>query len=153
MPSIARLLSRASSLLEPVAALATRLALGQGFVLTGLGKWRDFDRTAAFFGDLGIPAPRANAAFVATLEVVGGACLALGLGTRIFSLLLSATLVVALLTADREGFLAAWTWSPEKGLLDIAATVYLMFLLWLAAHGAGAISVDRLLEKRSSRGT
>src|SRR5262245_7355887 len=101
---IARSVNNAASLLQPIAPLLTRLVLGHAFILTGLGKWKNFDRTADFFGTLGIPAPRVNAGFVATLELVGGACLVLGLGTRIFSLLLAASLTVALMTADRQDF-------------------------------------------------
>jgi putative oxidoreductase len=145
--TFARNLAAASNFLRPLAPLATRLALGQAFILTGLGKWKNLDGTTAFFGELGIPAPRANALFVATLELVGGACLVLGLGTRVFALLLTATLAVALLTADRQDLLGALTLSPEKGLLDIAASAYLLFLLWLAAFGPGPISVDRLLSR------
>ena len=37
----------------------------------------------------------ANATFIATLELVGGICLMLGLGTRIFALLLSGSMTVA----------------------------------------------------------
>jgi len=140
--SLRACLTKLTTPLQPLVPLATRIVLGQAFMLTGLGKWRNFDRTAAFFGDIGIPVPRANAAFIATLELVGGACLILGFGTRVFSLLLSATMVVALMTADREGFLGAFAWSPEKGFTDVTPVVFLLFLLWLAAWGAGPISVD-----------
>jgi len=149
--TLGRFVTWLTTLLQPVCALLTRLVLGEAFILTGLGKWKHFDQTVSFFGSLGIPVPRANAAFVATLELVGGACLILGLGTRIFSLLLSATLVVALLTADREGLLAALDPSAEKGLMDIAALVFLMLSLWLATFGAGPISVDKILARRTER--
>jgi putative oxidoreductase len=148
MPTIARFVNRLSRLLQPVAAVVTRVVLGHAFLLTGIGKWRFFDNTVDFFTRIGIPAPKANAAFVATLEVVGGACLVLGFGTRIFALLLSATLAVAILTADRQSVLDALAWSPKEGLLDLAAPTYLMFLFWLAAYGAGPASVDRLLAKK-----
>jgi len=49
--------------------------LGQAFVQSGLGKWRNLDGVTTFFDQLGIPAPHANAVFIATLELVGGACL------------------------------------------------------------------------------
>ncbi|HEV8112644.1 MAG TPA: DoxX family protein [Planctomycetota bacterium] len=144
-----RLVTKLTTPLQPLVPLATRIVLGQAFVLTGLGKWRNFDRTAEFFGNIGIPVPRANAAFIATLELVGGACLILGFGTRIFSLLLSATMVVALMTADREAFLGAFALSPEtgKGFTDVVPVVFLLFLLWLAAWGAGPISADHLLPR------
>ena len=95
--------------------LLTRLLLGMAFYQTGSGKWSDIDKPTSFFKDLGIPFPRANATFIATLELVGGICLILGLGTRIVALLLSASMVVALLTADKDSFVknfpaVCWTW-------------------------------------------
>lgn len=149
-PTIAGRLARATNLLQPIAALVSRLVVGEGFILTGLGKWRNLDGPTALFTQIGIPAPRANAVFIATLELVGGACLVLGLGTRVFSLLLSATMVVALMTADRQDFLGAFDPSAAKGFTEVTPLVFLIPLLWLASHGAGAISVDRLLCRGSS---
>src|SRR5882672_11225914 len=128
---LARLLARLAPILQPIAPLITRLVVGEGFILTGLGKWKNLDGVTALFTKIGIPAPHANAVFIATLELVGGACLVLGLGTRVFSLLLSATMVVALMTADRQDFLGAFDPSAEKGLMDIAPLVFLIPLLWL----------------------
>jgi putative oxidoreductase len=142
----------ASEKLQPIVALATRFVLGHAFVLTGIGKWRHFDDTVDFFDGLGIPAPAANAAFVASLELVGGILLMLGLGTRLVSTLLASTMIVALATADRGDFLAAFAWTgAEKGLLDIVPFVFLAFLGWLVAHGAGPLSVDRLVFGRACR--
>ncbi len=137
-----------SQSLQPLAPLVTRLVLGHTFLLTGMGKWRNFDNTVGFFTDIGIPAPAANAAFIATLELVGGVLLMLGLGTRVVAALLSSTMVVALLTADRSDFVNAFAWSgAEKGLTDVVPFVFLMFLGWLVAFGPGPISVDRKLFK------
>ena len=69
--------------------------------------------------------------------------LILGLGTRIVSLLLSSTMVVALLTADRPGFLEALAGGD---VTSVTPFVYLLFLLWLAVYGAGSMSLDRMLK-------
>ncbi len=127
-----------------LAPLLTRLLIGYAFFLTGRGKWQNFDKIVSFFTDLGIPFARANAAFIASLELIGGLCLILGLGTRIFSLLLSATMVVALLTADKEGFLKNF----PGNFSEVVPVVYGMFLLWLILHGPGVLSVDHLIAKR-----
>lgn len=148
----ARILALLQSLaigLQPVAALLTRLVIGTTFVRTGLGKWHNFDNTVKFFTDIHIPAPAANAAFIASLEVVGGACLVLGLGTRVFAALLSATMIVAIATADRADFLAALS-GGDKGLLDVTPVPFLLFLGWLVAFGAGAVSLDRLLLRKTN---
>ena len=131
--------------LQPLAALCTRLVLGVTFFRTGLGKWQHFDKTAEFFAGLGIPAPTANAAFISSLELAGGILLILGLGTRLFGALLSATMIVALMTADRADFVAAISGSPDKGLMDVTPLPFLLMLGWLVAFGAGALSLDRLL--------
>ena len=104
----------------------------------------NLDRTSAFFTDLGIPFPAANAVFISSLELVGGACLVLGLGTRIFAALLSSTMVVALLTADRGTFVSKF---PAE-LTDVTPVVFLLFLIWLVLYGAGPLSLDRLLDQR-----
>lgn len=134
--------------LQPLAALCTRLVLGITFFRTGLGKWQHFDDTVSFFTDLGIPAPAANAAFISSLELAGGILLILGLGTRLSAALLSATMIVALMTADRADFVAAISGSPDKGLTDVTPLPFLLMLGWLVAFGAGALSLDCLLFRR-----
>jgi putative oxidoreductase len=126
-----------------VAPLATRIVIGLAYFQTGLGKWQHFDRTVEFFASSGIPFPAANVALVATLELVGGPLLIAGLMTRLTASALSASMVVALLTADRASFLAAWKPGAESGPTDVAAFVFLLFLLWLVLLGPGAVSVDR----------
>ena len=124
--------------------LLTRVLLGLAFYQTGSGKWSDLDKPTSFFKDLGIPFPRANAAFIATLELAGGICLMLGLGTRVVALLLSATMLVALLTAERENFGKNF----PGGLLDVVPIVYGLLLLWLILTGPGRVSGDHLLGKK-----
>jgi putative oxidoreductase len=123
--------------------LLTRLVIGWGLHATGHGKLMHLDKTTAFFTDLGIPFPGANAAFVSTLEFVGGICLVFGLGTRIFSALLSCSMTVALLTADKGTFVEKF----PADLTDVASFVYLLSLLWLVFYGPGPISIDRFLSK------
>jgi putative oxidoreductase len=144
-------LSALAARLQPLPPLISRVLLGQAFVQTGIGKWRHFDDTVAFFSGAGIPMPLANAAFVASLEVAGGLALVLGAGTRAFAALLASTMVVALLTADRAAFLAALAPGAAPGLTQVAPVMFLAVLAWLAVHGAGALSVDRVLLGRGAR--
>jgi putative oxidoreductase len=128
-----------------LAPLATRIVIGLAFVETGTGKFRHFDNVVGFFAGLGIPFPAFNAGLVASMETVGGVMLILGLFTRFFAAGLSITMVVALMTADRADFLASWTAASEKSHTDIAAFVFLLFLVWLISYGAGRLSGDALL--------
>jgi putative oxidoreductase len=147
--SLAALTRRAARAVEPLAPLVTRVVLGHAFFLTGLGKLRNLDRTTDFFASIGLPLPGANAVLVGVLELLGGLCLVLGLGTRLFAALLAGTLAVALMTADRNAFLHAL---PGGQALGVAAFAFLLFLVWILAAGAGPLSADRLLARRLARG-
>jgi putative oxidoreductase len=122
--------------------LVTRLVMGQAFHATGDGKLRNFDNTVSFFAALEIPFPELNAAFVARLEYYGGALLILGLAPRLVAALLSSTMVVAILTADRDTFLGALRGTGEAGLTDVVPFVYLLFLVWIVFQGPGPLALD-----------
>ena len=76
-----------------------------------------------------------------------------GMGTRVFAALLSSTMVVALLTADKESLISKF----PADLTDVSPAVLLLFLIWLVLYGPGSISVDlligRLLRRRSGAAT
>ena len=126
-----------------LAPLLTRIVMGQAFYYTGHGKLQNFDRTVSFFADLGIPFPALNAGVVSTIEFVGGMCLIVGLGTRIVSFLLSGSMVVALLTADKQTFLDKF----PADITDVTPFVYLVFLVWLVLYGPGPVSIDRMISR------
>jgi putative oxidoreductase len=133
--------------LSALPPLAARACLGAVFLASGWGKLHDLPRVVDYFASLGIPAPGIQAPFVSGVELVGGALLLAGLFTRLASLPLAATMVVALLTAKR----------PEiAGLSDLFGTsefLYLLLLGLLAATGAGALSVDALVDFLRARET
>lgn len=135
---------RVTGALAFLAPLITRLVIGWSFHQTGHGKLMNFERTVSFFSDLGIPFARANAAFIGSLEFLGGLLLVLGLGTRIFAFLLSCSMVVALATADKDSFIKAF---PDS-LTDVASFVFLMFLIWLVLYGPGRVSIDYWIQKK-----
>jgi putative oxidoreductase len=134
---------RITSALSFVAPLLTRLTIGLSFHGTGHGKLSDLSKPTQLFIDRGIPFPHAQAIFIGALEFVGGLCLILGLGTRVFAALLACTMIVALATGDGRAI-------PEKfpgDLTDITSYAYLLFLLWLVFYGPGPLSIDKLLSK------
>ena len=124
--------------------LATRLMVGYGFYATGKGKLNNLERVANWFDSMGIPFPEAQAWFVGHLEYYGGILLVLGLFTRPIAVLLASTMVVALATADREGFLASWTQAGEQLPVEITAFTYLVFLGWLIYFGSGQLGLDTI---------
>jgi putative oxidoreductase len=133
----------------PLITLFTRLAMGYEMFIAGLGKWQHLDATVQTFRDkYHIPVPELSTPFVASLEVIGGIALFLGLGTRFFALLLSINLLVAMLTAHRGQFLD-WITYGDTQFLQIQALPYLMLILWILAIGPGRVSIDQVLAKRT----
>jgi putative oxidoreductase len=136
------LVLRAASALSWLPLAAARLALGVVFVQSGWGKLHDLPRVVGYFASLGIPAPQLQAPFVAGVELAGGALLLAGLFTRVASVPLAATMVVALLTAKRADVASA------SDLFGTVEFLYLLLLGALAAFGGGALSLDALLVRR-----
>lgn len=125
-----------------VALLAARLVLGVIFFDSGKGKLEHLDGVIEYFTSLGIPAPQLQAPFVASLELVGGVMLLVGLGARLFSVPLSFTMLVAIATAkwaDVEGL---------HGLLALEELHYLVLFVVVVAFGPGPLSVDAVLRRR-----
>lgn len=136
---------KVASALSFVAPLMTRVTVGWAFFLTGRGKLGNLDAFVAFLTDLGVPFPALNAPVVAGLELVGGVCLILGLLTRLMSLGLLGTMVVAL--AQEKGFVESWSPTGELGPLDFSPFVFILLLVWLALNGPGPVSLDKPLSK------
>src|SRR6185312_3277664 len=91
-----------ASLLKSPFLLAVRLYWGWQLVQSGWGKLHHLDRVTEFFASLNLPAPGVTAHFVSGLELVGGIALILGLGARLFGLVLTVNMLVAYWTADRD---------------------------------------------------
>jgi len=128
--------------LDGVALLLGRLAVGLLFVSTGWGKVHHLAKVTAFFEALGIPAPGFHAVLVGTTELVGGAAVALGLATRMAAAPLSATMVVAILTAKLEDI---------HGIFDLVGAdefTYLVVLIMLVVLGPGRLSIDHVIARR-----
>ena len=119
--------------------------MGYRFFLSGWGKLHNIDHVVEFFQELGIPFPEANAYLAAGVECIGGLLLLVGLGTRLVSIPLAFTMVVALLTAHWD-VVAHIFQDPDTFILQ-APFSYLLICLIMFAFGPGAISVDALLEK------
>jgi putative oxidoreductase len=125
------------------AAILTRLALAQVFIVAGWGKITDLATATENFTGWGIPMPELNAWMVGRIELVGGVLIALGLLTRASAALLASTMVVALLTAHRSQIWPALTLA-EGDITDVLPVPLLILQLWLVAYGAGFLSLDRL---------
>ncbi len=129
-----------ASLQTPL-ALVGRLLLALLFLPAGLSKIGGFAGTVGYIGSVGLPLPTLGAILAIVVEVGGGLALLAGFGTRIAALALALFTLVATVV-----FHAYWAVPPEQAMMQ-----QLMFfkniavvggLLVLAAHGAGAWSLD-----------
>jgi len=137
-----RLVLRVSTGLRWLPPTVARLTIGWIFLQSGWGKLNDLPKVVAFFTELGIPAPQFQAPLAAGTEFLCGALMLLGLGTRLASLPLIGTMLVAILTALRGDI------HELSDLFGLAEYLYIALLLWLGAYGAGPISLDAVFAKK-----
>lgn len=122
-------------------ALVGRLLLALLFVPAGISKIGGFAGTAGYIASKGLPLPEVGAALAIVLEIVGGLALAVGFGTRLAALALALfTLVATVIFHNFWGVPADQAFVQQLMFYKNIAVVG--GLLVLAAHGAGAWSVD-----------
>jgi putative oxidoreductase len=139
-------LSPVQTFAQSALLLTLRLVYGGQFVLTGRGKLMNLEKTTAFFADLHIPAPGFHAALVGSTEMIGGALLVLGLGTRLAAVPLTISMVVAYLTAHRED-----AFNSLDDFTSQAPYQFLLACLLLLAFGPGRAALDALVKRRYAK--
>jgi putative oxidoreductase len=122
--------------------LLVRVVLGVVFIQSGWGKLHNIAGTTENFAGWHIPFPHFNAILASGTEFVGGLAILLGLGTRLLALPLTFVMAIAILTAKWPG-LEDWT-----DFFGWDETIYAACFLWLAAAGAGKVSLDHLIARR-----
>jgi putative oxidoreductase len=139
MLGVRRLVLAIAARLQWLPPTLARFTLGWIFLWSGWGKLHNIDGVIEFFGSLGIPHPELQAPFASATELVCGTLLLAGLFTRIASVPLIVTMVVAIVTAQRENVAAL------GDLFGLTEYLYIALLLWLGISGGGPLSVDHLL--------
>ena len=120
--------------LAKFAPLIIRLILGLSFILHGLPKLTHSAMMVPFFTKIGVPAPSVAVLVIGLIEVIGGISLILGWGTRLFTVLLSIDMLMAiLLTKLSAGYVGGF----ELELLLFAGSVSIFL------SGPGAIAVNK----------
>jgi uncharacterized membrane protein YphA (DoxX/SURF4 family) len=131
------------------AIILIRILVGWVFLSEGIQK---FLYPAALgvgrFAKIGIPAPQFSAPFVGVVEIVFGSLILLGLFTRLATVPLLITIIVALVSTKipflvNHGFWAAL----HEARTDVSMLFGLIFLLIV---GAGSLSLDAQLDRRSA---
>ena len=136
----------ASYLPDPL-LLCIRLYWGWQFFLTGKGKLTSLDQTTEFFTSLDLPLPKLNAIMAGSTECFGGLLLMIGLGSRLISVPLIFTMVVAYLTADRDKFLGIFT--DSDAFVSAAPFLFMLASVIIFTFGPGRYSLDALLRPNS----
>jgi putative oxidoreductase len=122
--------------------LFVRLYWGRQLVESGWGKLHNLDNVTEFFTSLHLPAPAVTAVAISCLEFFGGILLALGLFSRLISLMLTVNLITAYITADREALFSIFS-DPDK-FMAAAPFTFLFASLLVLIFGPGKIAVDTL---------
>lgn len=129
--------------IEFLPLLLIRFILAYGFYSPAKMKWSDINAIGEWFGSIGIPAPNLNAYLAASTEALGVLLLILGLGTRLISIPLMVTMVVAIVTVHLENGFEAGQNGFEIPLY------YLIMLFTVLVFGPGKASLDEWIEKRN----
>ena len=132
-------LEKTKDILPP---LLFRLILAYGFYGPAKMKLNDIHAIGDWFVDLGIPLPYFQAYLATGTECLGVVLLILGLGTRIISIPLIITMLVAIKTVHGANGFEAGNNGYEIPLY------YILMLLSLVFTGAGKLSVDYLIAKK-----
>jgi putative oxidoreductase len=136
----------AANLLQSPFLLFVRLYWGLQLAQNGWGKLHNLGRVSEFFSSLGLPAPGPTAAFVATVEFLGGILLAIGLFSRFIGLVLAIDMTMAYVMADREALFSIFS-DPGKFYVADPYT-FLFAALLILIFGPGKFSLDTLLLRR-----
>jgi putative oxidoreductase len=119
--------------------LLGRLAAGLLFLSTGWGKVHDIPKVTAYFTTLGIPAPGFHAVLVGYSELICGALLIVGLLTRLATIPLIVSMIVAILTAKLSELHNVFD------LVEFEEFTYLVLLVMIAILGPGPVSLDHVV--------
>jgi len=140
--AVRRLILQVTSRLEWLPPTVARVTVGWVFLLSGWGKLHNLPKIVDFFRELGIPAPELQAPFASANEFVCGALLLVGLASRIATIPLMITMVVALVTAQRENI------GSLNDLFGLVEYLYIALLGWIAVAGPGPLSLDAQLVRQ-----
>jgi putative oxidoreductase len=150
IPSFARtgyaLLVKGAGYLPSPLLLAVRLYWGWQFFGTGTAKFGDLPSFTQRFTDWGVPFPQINVVLAATTETVCGLLLCVGLASRLISIPLIFTMIVAYLTAESEALHSFFS-DPDK-FVSATPFQFMFAAVLVLAFGPGKFSLDHLLGRK-----
>ena len=147
-----RLTSVANMAQNPL-LLAIRLYWGWQFAQDGWGKLTHLDHVTQFFASLNLPMPGMTALIVALVELAGGTLFALGIATRLVSLILFVNMTMAYLSVpdDRTNFFHII--SKPDDFYGASPYTYWFAALLIFVFGPGMFALDwvlgRIIDKKT----
>ena len=123
--------------------LLIRLYWGYQFFLTGKAHLTHLQDTTDFFTSLHLPLPRLQAIMAGSTECFGGLLLLLGLGSRLISIPLAFTMIIAFLTADVDKVKNIF--NDTDAFVTATPFLFLLASVIIFIFGPGAFSADRLI--------
>jgi putative oxidoreductase len=137
---------RAASTLQSPFLLLVRVYWGWQLAQNGWGKLHNLGHVTEFFSSLGLPAPGFTATFIATVELIAGILLAVGLLSRLMGLVITIDMLMAYIMADRE---ALFSFISDPGKFYTADPYTFLFAaLLILIFGPGKIALDTLLLRK-----
>jgi putative oxidoreductase len=136
-----------NSLQSPL-LLAIRLYWGYQFIEDGWGKLTHLAKVTEFFASLGLPAPWLAAAMVGSVELFGGILFALGIGSRLTSLVLFLNMTMAYLSVPDDRVNFSHILSKPDDFYGATPYTYWFAALLILILGPGVFAVDWLLQRR-----
>jgi putative oxidoreductase len=137
---------RVASNLQSPFLLVVRLFWGFCFFSAGLGKLLDINQVIQFFTTLNIPAPAFTSYLVASVELIGGIFLFLGILSRIISVPLLTIMIVAYITAEANA--VKMFFSDPIYFITRTPFTFLLASLIVLIFGPGKFSIDHVLKKK-----
>jgi putative oxidoreductase len=140
--------SSALSRLQSPLLLAIRLYWGYQFIQDGWGKLTHLDKVTGFFTTLNLPAPHMTALLVALVEFGGGILFALGIASRLTSLVLFVNMTMAYLSVPDDRVNFSHIFSNPEDFYGASPYTYWFAALLILVLGPGLFAVDTLLTRR-----
>ena len=123
--------------------LLLRLVFGWFWLETGWAKLHNLAFFSARFVEWGIPFPTFSATLSGATDLIGGALLMLGLGTRLATIPMIVNMLVALAVVVLPGI------STLDEFVELDEVLYVAVLFWLFVAGPGKASLDGWIARRS----
>ena len=139
------LLAKCASFLACPFLLVIRLYWGWQFYGTGTAKLGDIPAFTERFASWGIPLPHFNVILAGTTETVCGLLLLAGLASRLVSIPLIFTMIVAYLTAETEALHAFFS-DPDK-FVSATPFQFMFAAIIVLIFGPGVFSLDWIIGK------